>query len=91
MAALCSFNVNCPIHRAKSVGKLMQENGVERVNWPAYSPDFKTVENVRAGMKKQMKSMVIEPETFVEVDGNFCGEIHYSVIVKLYYSMRLEV
>ena len=82
---------NCPIHRAKIVEKWMQENGIERENWPAYSPDFNPNENVWAWMKQQMKSLVIEPENLLKVVKDLVAEVPNSFIVGLFNSMQKPV
>ena len=63
-----------PIHRAKIVENWMQENGIERENWPAYSPDFNSIESVWARVK-QMKTMAQEPETLEKVVEGFFSNI----------------
>ncbi len=79
--ALVFVDDNCPINRAQIVGKWMQENGIERGNWPAYSPDFNPTENVWAWMKQQMKSMVIAPENLVKVVEDLFAKVPESFIV----------
>ncbi len=66
----------------------MQENGIERGNWQAYSPDFNPIEIVWAWMKQQMKSMVIEPENLVKVVEDLFAKVPNSFIVGLYNLMQ---
>lgn len=45
---------NCPAHRSQNVRAFLQENNVECIEWPAYSPDLNPIENVWAWMKRKL-------------------------------------
>ena len=45
---------NAPAHRAGEVTKWKEENNVNFLRWPAYSPDLNIIENVWAHLKGRL-------------------------------------
>lgn len=53
---------NAPVHWAFIVRELLQELGIEVMNWPPYSPDLNPIENLWALMKQEIYRLYPELE-----------------------------
>jgi transposase len=51
---------NAPTHTARIIRDLLQELGIEVMNWPPYSPDLNPIENLWALLKAEI--MKIRPD-----------------------------
>lgn len=51
---------NARPHRAEIVNEVLRENGIDRMNWPAKSPDMNVIEYVWSRMKLKLKQRVQE-------------------------------
>lgn len=46
---------NAPCHRAKKVRDWLLDQGIQRLTWPAQSPDLNPIENLWGDIKRQLK------------------------------------
>jgi transposase len=58
---------NAPAHRARRVTAFLDGEEVERLPWPACSPDMNPIENLWAELSRQMNMLVNQPTTLVEL------------------------
>lgn len=59
---------NARPHRAIVVRQFLEQNGIQRPFWPAYSPDLNPIEHVWAEMKKYVRSR--HPRTLIQLRTN---------------------
>ena len=50
---------NAPVHKLKIIGNFFQENEWKVLEWPAYSPDLKTVEHLCAILKQRLRKQTV--------------------------------
>jgi len=48
---------NPPIHKAKTVMHWLEQSGVTCLDWPPYSPDLNTIENIWVILKDRINKM----------------------------------
>jgi transposase len=53
---------NAPVHRARIIRTLLQQMGIEVMEWPPYSPDLNPIENLWALMKQEIYKLYPELE-----------------------------
>ena len=51
---------NAPIHTAIRVREWMQENSINTMDWPPYSPNLNPIEHAWWELKKQVQEMFLE-------------------------------
>ena len=47
------------VHKSKTIGNLLQENEWKVLEWPAYSPDLKPIENLWAILKQRLQKQTV--------------------------------
>jgi transposase len=58
---------NAPIHRSNVVKRWKEENEVECLEWPPYSPDLNPIENIWAFLKKGLRNLAEPPLNLEEL------------------------
>ena len=58
---------NCGPHRAKNFATYLQNEEVNRMKWPAQSPDLNPIENVWAFMKSKLRKRYVHPKNPIEL------------------------
>lgn len=64
---------NCPVHNAAIITEWFERQNIERLMWPAKSPDINILENVWGLMTKKIYKVNFRPNTRDELI-NFIGE-----------------
>jgi transposase len=93
--ALPSFNLtymddNAPIHRANVVKKWKEDNGVECLDWPPYSPDLNPIENVWSFLKHRLNKLPTRPQNLDELCAkvfSLWDTVPVSYVQRLYSSL----
>jgi hypothetical protein len=78
-----------PIHTAGIARAWREEHGIEKLHWPACSPDLNPIENVWALMKDAVQHRRIRPRNAVEmvVALNEWGDVREEFLTRLYESL----
>lgn len=58
---------NAPAHRARTVAAFLQDQGVERLPWPACSPDMNPIENLWAEVTRRINNLARQPTNVAEL------------------------
>ena len=58
---------NAPAHRARTINTFLQNQGVQRLPWPAYSPDINPIENIWGEMTRRINAMDHLPSNIAEL------------------------
>lgn len=58
---------NAPAHRARTVAAFLQNQGVEQLPWPAYSPDMNPIENLWAEVTRGLNNLEHQPTNVDEL------------------------
>ena len=58
---------NARPHRSHDVNEFLDDNGIERMEWPAKSPDFNPIEHIWAYMKDRITPTLTEHHTLVDL------------------------
>ena len=74
---------NDPKHTSRLARKWFEENGVEVMDWPAYSPDLNPIENAWSYLKQQLYAYDTEPKGITEL-WERVQHIWYNSITKEY-------
>ena len=59
---------NARPHRARIVNNFLDQEGIERMEWPAYSPDLNPIENVWDHMGRQLRESENPPGTLPDLE-----------------------
>ena len=80
---------NDPKHTAKYTKDFLDAKGIERLDWPAYSPDLNPIENVWGEIKRRIgeKEFASKMECFIEVREHW-KSLTEEYAKKLIFSMR---
>ena len=60
---------NAPVHRARVVRDFLQRQGVQRMDWPACSPDFNPIENIWDRIYRLVRENHPAPQTTQQLLG----------------------
>ncbi|GFX89588.1 transposable element Tc3 transposase [Trichonephila clavipes] len=58
---------NAPCHRTVAAEQLLEGENIERMDWPARSPDLNTIEHVRDFLGRRLAARTIPPVTIREL------------------------
>jgi hypothetical protein len=58
---------NAPAHRARAVLQFMDEQEIDRLPWPAASPDMNPIENLWAELSRQLNLLPNQPTNVAEL------------------------
>lgn len=81
---------NAPIHKAKKVLKWFEENGVEIMEWPPYSPDLNPIEHIWVHLKSKLHEMFPDLK-FAKNTGEPFKEYLSECIEKAWWALDEEV
>ncbi|GFV56462.1 transposable element Tcb2 transposase [Trichonephila clavipes] len=59
---------NADPHRADIVDDYLESEGIARMAWPAYSPDFNPIENLWDALGRAVSSRFPPPATLIELE-----------------------
>ena len=54
---------NARPHRARVVTEYLEREGIDRMNWPARSPDIKPIEHERDILQRWIRARLVQPQT----------------------------
>lgn len=72
---------NARPHRARVVNQFLEEQGIERMEWPAYSPDLNPIENIWDYLGRQIRGADNPPTTLQELE---------EALVRVWMAMTLD-
>ena len=59
---------NAPAHRARRTQEFFQEEDIEQLPWPAYSPDLNPIEHCWDGLDRAVRKREVQPTTLNELE-----------------------
>ncbi|MBW0576537.1 hypothetical protein O181_116252 [Austropuccinia psidii MF-1] len=80
---------NAPIHTARASTNWRNRHDIQKLNWPAHSPDLNPIENIWKTMKSQI-SKLYQPQTVDELRHAINAawtKFHVNLLNDLLYSM----
>jgi len=81
---------NAPIHRARKSKLWFQENGIEVMEWPPYSPDLNPIENLWALLKKEAYKVYPDLDS-LKGKGNEAETQLFQILQRAWANLRKEV
>ncbi|GFY32424.1 transposable element Tc3 transposase [Trichonephila clavipes] len=61
------MDANAPCHRTEAAEQLLESEDIERMDWPARSPDLNTLEHVRDFLGRRLAARTLPPVTIREL------------------------
>jgi transposase len=62
---------NAPCHKAKTVMEYLEEEGIDTIDWPPFSPDLNPIENIWQWMKHVLETEYPVCQSAEEIEANF--------------------
>lgn len=59
---------NAPAHRARRTQAFFEEEDIEQLDWPAYSPDLNPIEHCWDGLDRAVRQRAVQPTTLAELE-----------------------
>lgn len=59
---------NAPPHRARVVQNFLEDHGIQRMNWPARSPDLNPIEHIWDQLDRRVRNRVVAPHTLEQLE-----------------------
>ena len=78
---------NAPVHRAKLITDYLNDEGLEKIRWPAESPDLNIMENIWAYIKRCLRDSYPNKNDLIEDIVRQWESIEDNYILALYESM----
>jgi transposase len=60
-------HVNAPAHRARVVQDFLQQQQIDQLPWPAYSPDCNSIEHAWDALDRAVRSRDVQPSNLDEL------------------------
>ena len=79
---------NAPVHKSKIIVNFFQEDELEVLECPAYSPDLNPIENLWAILKQRLRKQTVFWENLEEKVYEIWNEIDADVVRNLYENYR---
>lgn len=65
---------NAPAHRARRLQAYLEEEEIEQLPWPPYSPDLNPIEHLWDALDRAVRKRRVQPTTLVELENALVEE-----------------